>query len=68
MAKFKDFKVSLTLRRVEARDEEEARAEFYRLVSMGAYDSDLVEIEEEVKGEASKAVGVADAKRRAGCL
>jgi hypothetical protein len=65
LPKFKDFKVSLTLRHVEAKDEEEARAEFYRLVSMGAYDSDLVEVEKEVGDEPFKAVGLADAKRRA---
>jgi hypothetical protein len=62
LAKFKEFKVSLTLRRVEAKDEEEARAEFYRLVSMGAYDSDSMDIEEEVSDEASEGAGVSNAE------
>jgi len=61
------YSVSLRLS-VQAENEEEAAAEFYKLVSMGAYDSDSLEIEEEVKDEAPKAVGVADAKRRAGRL
>jgi hypothetical protein len=56
------YSVSLTLS-VHAENEEEAAAEFYKLVSMGAYDSDSLEVEEEVKDEASKTVGLPDAKR-----
>ena len=55
------YSVSLTLT-VQAEDEEEAMAEFYKLVSMGAYDSDSLDIEEEVDDEASEGAGVFDAE------
>lgn len=57
------YSVSLTLT-VQAEDEEEAAAEFYKLVSMGAYDSDSLDIEEEVDDEASEGAGVPDAEQR----
>jgi hypothetical protein len=55
------YSVGLTLS-VEADDEEEARAQFYRLVMMGAYDSDSMDVEEEVSDEVSKTAGVSDAE------
>ena len=44
------YAVTLTLG-VNAKDEEEAEAEFYKLVSSGAYDSDRLEIEDITRTE-----------------
>lgn len=42
----KKYSVSLTLT-VEAEDRETAEAEFYKLVTVGEYDSDSLDVEEE---------------------